>query len=160
MSIHARFFLLAAITLAWPTAARANIGDDISQLRGRYGAAKQFANQMLFHVRITDDGVAAMPPSADQHEGYSLAVYFDGAHSAMEIFTRNTSDPEKMEISKQDIDHILASEGEGSSWNPVQVRSGKPTWIRADQKLIARFSSNASGESDEASVLVIMLNAK
>jgi hypothetical protein len=32
--------------------------------------------------------------------------------------------------------------------------------VRSDNKLIARFSPNATGAADHASVLVIMLNSK
>jgi hypothetical protein len=78
----------------------------------------------------------------------------------MEIFTRNTSDPAKSEMTQEDIDRILASESDGKSWNPVQVRSGKSTWVRSDNKLIARFNPNTSGKPDDASVLVVMLNSK
>jgi hypothetical protein len=78
----------------------------------------------------------------------------------MEIFTRNTSDPEKSDLSSKDIDMILAAESEGLSWDPIQTKNGKPTWVRSDKKLIARFNPNTSGDDTGASVLVIMLNSK
>jgi hypothetical protein len=54
----------------------------------------------------------------------------------------------------------LAATAEGQSWNEVQTSTGRQTWLRSDKKLIARFSPNKSGNADDASVLVIMLNAK
>jgi hypothetical protein len=78
----------------------------------------------------------------------------------MEVFTRNTSDPVKANLSQADIDAILTAANEGQTWNAIQVPSGKPTWVRSDNKLIARFSPNQSGKIDDASVLVIMLNSK
>jgi hypothetical protein len=63
-------------------------------------------------------------------------------------------------MTQADIDAILATASEGLTWNPIQVASGKPTWVRSDNKLIARFSPNQTGKIDDASVLVIMLNAK
>ena len=76
-------------------------------------------------------------------------------------FLRATSnEPGKSDISQEDIDHILAAEGEGKPWSPIQVRSGKPTWVRADGKLIARFSPNKDGKADDAAVLVIIVNTK
>ncbi len=145
MTLSVRQLLLAVIILACPTAALANIGEDISQLRARYGSAKDMGSQMLF-----------------EHAGFSITVYFDGDHSAMEVFLRDSSDSGKSDISQQDIDHILAAESDGKTWDPVQLKTHneKSTWIRSDKKLIARFSPNMSGKTDGASVLVIMLNAK
>lgn len=144
MSVSARFLcLLPVVFFGWLVMAQANVGEDISQLRARYGGAKEVGGQMLF-----------------ERAGLSITVYFDGDHSAMEIFTRNTSDPNKSDLSKEDIDHILDATSEGKTWNQVQVRSGKPTWVRSDNKLIARLSENTTGKADDASVLVIMLNAK
>ena len=111
-------------------------------------------------MRIVDGQIVRLSPTSDPREGFSVAVYFDGIHSAMEIFTRNTSDPDKSDMTQKDIDTIMAVEGEGQTWEQVQVRSGKPTWLRADHKLVARFSPNTSGNADDASVLVIMLNSK
>lgn len=158
--IPARKILLAVVLLAWPCAAQANIGEDITQLRGRYGSAKDMGGQMLFQVRIVNDKIERLPPSANQREGYSVTVYFDGDRSAMEVFTRNTSDPAQSEISREDIDRILASESDGLTWSPIQVSNGKPTWLRMDSKLIARFSPNTSGKIDGASVLIIMQNSQ
>ncbi len=151
---------LALVVLAWPAPAQANIGDTLPELRARYGSAKDMGSQLLFQVQIVKDQVVRLPPSADPRTGYSVTVYFDGDHSAMEVFTPNTSDPAKSAISQHDIDLILASEGDGLTWSPVQTNSGKPTWVRLDNKLVARFSQDTSGKADGASVLVIMLNSK
>ena len=149
-----------AAILAWPTAALANIGDTLQDLRGRYGSAKDMGGQMLFEVRLVNGQIVPARGSADTQDHFSVNVYFDGDHSAMEVFTRNTSDPVKAEMTQADIDAILAATNDGQEWNAVQLRSGKPAWMRSDRKLIARFSPNKSGKIDDASVLVIMLNAK
>ena len=130
-----------AVLLPWITAAsaRANIGEDINQLRARYGAFQPVGAQALF-----------------QHEGYSICVYFDGDYSAMEVFTRDGSDKTKTDITSQDIDQILALEGDGQEWKQVTSHSGKPTWLRADNKLIARLS----GDTPEEKVFVVMANEK
>ena len=140
MFLFKRTFLLAAALAAWPPAAQANIGEDITQLRARYGAAQEAGNQMLF-----------------QHKGYSICVYFDGTHSGMEVFLRDGSIPGKIDFTEQDIKEVLADEGEGLTWNVVKVPSGKRTWIRSDNKLIARFTE---GDKPEDKYLTIMLNAK
>ncbi len=88
-----------------------------------------------------------------QHDGYSIAVYFDGTRSGMEIFVRDGSKAGKEDITPDDIDAILSLEGAGQPWHPIQVRSGEPTWLRADGKLIARFNSNEK-------ILAVMANAK
>jgi hypothetical protein len=149
-----------AALLAWPAMAQANIGDTLSQLRERYGSAKDMGGQMLFEVRLINGQIVPARGSADTKDHFSVTVYFDGDHSAMEIFTRNTSDPVKANMAQADIDTILAATSEGQTWNAVQSSSGKPTWLRSDDKLIARFSPNTSGKIDDASVLVIMLNSK
>jgi hypothetical protein len=151
---------LGVVLLAWPALAQANIGDTLPDLRSRYGSAKDMGGQMLFEVRLVDGQIRAARDSADTPDHLTVTVYFDGDHSAMEIFTRNTSDPVKADMSQADIDAILAATGDGLSWNAIQVPSGKPTWVRSDNKLIARFSANKSGKADDASVLVIMLNTK
>jgi hypothetical protein len=144
MPASTRSLLLAGVIfLGWPVMARANVGEDATQLYARYGKGKVIAGQLVF-----------------ERAGLSITVYFDGDHSGMEIFTRNTSDPDKADLSQEEIDHILNEAGEGKTWNKVQVRSGKPTWMRSDNKLIARLSQNSTGKADDASVLVIMLNAK
>jgi hypothetical protein len=132
----ARFFLLAVLAGGVGHPLRAAIGDDLSTLRGTYGSAKEVGGQMLF-----------------RHDGYSIAVYFDGTRSGMEIFVRDGSDPKKTEITSKDIDSILALEGQGQPWNPVQTRSGEPTWLRADGKVIARFNSSEK-------ILAVLVNAK
>jgi hypothetical protein len=127
---------LLATLLLLPALAHAAIGDDLAALRAAYGSAKQVGGQMLF-----------------RHDGYSIAVYFDGLHSAMEIFVRDGSIPAKPDISQADIDAILALEGAGRPWHSVQTHSGEPTWISADGKLIARFNP---GEK----IVAVMENAK
>jgi len=151
---------LGIVLLAWPAMAQANIGDTLQQLRARYGSAKDMGGQMLFEVRLVNGQIVPARGSADTQDHFSVNVYFDGDHSAMEVFTRNTSDPVKAEMTQADIDAILAATNDGQEWNAVQLRSGKPAWMRSDRKLIARFSPNKSGKIDDASVLVIMLNAK
>jgi len=162
MPIFARLLkgLPVFMALVLPMLASANIGEDIGQLRERYGSAKALGGQMLFQVHVVDGQLVRLPPSADQREGYSISVYFDGVHSGMEIFTRNTVDPTKAEMPQLDVDLILAAESDGKTWNAVQVHSGKPTWVRSDGKLIARFSPSSSGKAGDASALVIMLNGK
>jgi len=140
--------------------AQANIGETFPQLRARYGSAKDMGGQMLFEVRLVNGQIVPARGSADVQDHFSVTVYFDGDHSAMEIFTRNTSDPAKANLTQADIETILDAAKEGQTWNPVQLPTGRTTWLRADKKLIARFSPNKSGKIDDASVLVIMLNSK
>jgi Ca2+-binding RTX toxin-like protein len=136
-----RFACLAlALVLAAP-AASGHIGDDLAQLRQAYGATgKQAGNTMIF-----------------QSNGYSIAVYFDGDHSAMEVFTRDGSVKNKTDITPDDIKSILALESDGQPWYEVESKSGKPTWLRADDKLIARLSP---GDSTEDKVFMVMVNQK
>jgi hypothetical protein len=152
--------VLGVALLAWPALAQANIGDTLQQLRERYGSAKDMGGQMLFEVRLVNGQIVPARGSADTQDHFSVNVYFDGDYSAMEVFTRNTSDPVKANMTQADIDAILAATNGGQAWNPVQVSSGRATWMRSDNKLIARFSPNTSGKADDASVLVIMLNSK
>jgi len=121
-------------------AVQANIGEDVTQLRARYGSAQAVGGQMLF-----------------QHDGYSIAVYFDGAHSGMEVFVRDGSKPDKIDFTEQDIEQVLAAEGEGLTWNVVQVPSGKRTWIRSDNKVLARFTT---GDKPGDKYLTFLLNAQ
>ncbi len=151
---------LGAALLAWPVMAQANIGDTLPELRARYGSAKDMGGQMLFEVRLVDGRIVPARGAANAQDHFTITVYFDGVHSAMEVFTRNTSDPVKATLTQSDIDAILAEADEGQAWNPVQLPSGRPTWVRSDNKLIAKFSPNKSGKLDDASVLVIMLNSK
>ena len=151
---------LGILLLAWPAPAQANIGDTLPELRGRYGSAKDMGGQMLFEVRLVNGQMRPARGSADTQDHFSVNVYFDGDHSAMEVFTRNTSDPVKANLTQADIDAILAAAGDGQAWNPIQVATGRTTWVSSDNKLIARFSPNTSGKADDASVLVIMLNSK
>jgi hypothetical protein len=151
---------LVAVLLAVPALAQANIGDTLPELRGRYGSAKDMGGQMLFEVRLVDGKLVPARGSTGTPDHFSVNVYFDGVNSAMEVFTRNTDDPIKANLTQDDIDAILAAAGDGQSWNEGVTQTGRLTWIRSDKKLIARFSPNKSGKPDDASVLVIMLNAK
>jgi len=131
---------LLVLALAAP-AARAHIGDTLAQLRDMYGAtAKHVGGSLIF-----------------QRNGYSISVLFDGDHAAMEIFTRDGSLKGKNDITDHDIQGILAMEGEGLAWNPVESPSGEPTWLRADERLIARLTP---GHKPDEKVLVVMLNEK
>ena len=145
---------------AWPAVAQANIGDDLTQLRARYGSVTYMGPQLLFEVRLYKDQIVPASGAAHPEDHFSITVYFDGDHSAMEIFTRNTSDPAKSDLTPQDIETILAATSEGLTWDPAQTREGKQIWVRSDKKLIARFNPNTSSDPNGASVLVIMLNSK
>lgn len=155
-----KIIALGIALLAWPAPAQANVGDTLPELRRRYGSAKDMGGQMLFEVRLVNGQIMPARDSANPQDHFTITVYFDGDHAAMEVFTRNTTDPAKASLSPADIDAILAATNEGQTWNPIEVPSGKPTWMRSDKKLIARFSPNQSGKIDDASVLVIMLNSK
>jgi hypothetical protein len=133
--------LLAGLVIFAPLLACAHIGDNLAQLREVYGATgKVVANTMIF-----------------QRNGYSICVYFDGDTSAMEVFTRDGSEKSKTDITQRDIDDILVLEGQGMGWNAVTSRSGKPTWLRADAKLIARLDP---GDTPGDKVFVVMANEK
>ena len=149
---------LGLVILAWPAMAQANIGDTLPQLRERYGSAKDMGGQMIFEVRLTDGKIVPARGSADTQDHFTIDVYFDGDHSAMEVFTRNTTDPVKANLTQTDIDTILAATSEGQDWHPIQVANGKPTWVRNDKKILARFSPGRSGKADDASVLILMVN--
>lgn len=153
-------FALGLTLLAFSVAARANIGETLPELRARYGSAKDVGSQMLFEVRFRDGQVVPAAGSVDADTHFSVNVYFDGVHSAMEVFTRNTSNPAQAEMTDTDIQTILAATAEGFDWNVVRLANGKSAWVRSDNKLIARFSPNKTGKIDDASVLVIMLNSK
>ena len=150
--------VLGAALLAWPVLAQANIGETLPQLRARYGSAKDMGGQMLFEVRLINGQIVPARGSADTADHFSVNVYFDGDYSAMEVFTRNTSDPLKADLTQADIDTILAATSDGQNWEKIEVANGKPTWARSDKKVIARFSPNKSGKADDASVLIIMVN--
>jgi len=141
----ARIMLLTGLLLACPLFPRANIRYDIGQLRGHFGGAKDMGGQMLF-----------------QHDGYSICVYFDGSHAAMEVFVRDGSKKDKKgtaltDITQDDVDQILAKEGVGLTWNQVQTAGGKTTWLRSDNKLIARLSVDSKSNDK---TLMIMVNEK
>ena len=136
--------------------ARANIGDTMVELRHRYGSAKDMGGQMLFEVRLKDGQIIPARGATDTDTHFSVNVYFDGITSAMEVFTRNTGDPAKAEMTKEDIATILSATSDGLTWVPLVLANGKTTWVRSDKKLIARFDPNKTGKADDASVLVIM----
>jgi hypothetical protein len=153
--------VLGSFLLAWPSAAQANIGDNVSQLRSHYGSINDMAGQLLFEVRLNDDGqLVPARGSSNTADHLTVTVYLDGDRSAMEVFARNTSDPVKANLDPKDIDRILAATGEGQSWLAMQDSHGKATWLRSDKKVIAKFSPNQSGKMDDASVLVVMVNEK
>ncbi len=137
--------LLALILMTSPALAKANIGDDLPTLRQRYGSVQPVGGEALF-----------------QHDGYSICVYFDGAHAGMEVFCRDGSKKDKAgnvvtDITQDDIDAILAAEGEGLPWNQVTSHTGKPTWLRADRKLVVRISE---GTTPGEKYVTVMLNEK
>src|SRR6202012_5657493 len=105
----------ALLLLAWPATAGANIGDTVSELRKRYGSAKDLGGQLLFEVKLVNGQLLPAHGTAkDQGQDHiSIAVYFDGDKSAMEVFTRNTSDPTKSELTDDDVKAILASSVDG-----------------------------------------------
>ena len=152
--------LLVTALLAWPSPIRANIGDTLTELRARYGSAKDMGGQMLFEIRLKDGQIIPARGTADVENHFTVNVYFDGVHSAMEIFTRNSSDPKKSEMTQTDIDTILAAQNDGMKWTPMQLANGKSVYVSADNKLLARFRANSTGKVDDASVLMIMLNSK
>jgi hypothetical protein len=141
--------------------ARANIGDTMTELRQRYGSAKDMGGQMLFEVRLKDGQILPARDATDPATHFTITVYFDGVHSAMEVFTRNTSDPAKANMSQDDISTILNAVSKGSPWTPIVTPSGKQTWVWGDDKtkppqLMARFDPAKSASPEDASVLVIM----
>jgi len=152
---------LGALLVAALTPARANVGDTMTDLRQRYGSAKDMGGQMLFEVRLKDGQLTPARDAVDKTNLFSITVYFDGVHSAMEIFTRNTSDPSKANMTQDDINAILNAVSGGSPWTQITTPSGKQTWVWGDKKgqlpqLMARFDPAKSADPDDASVLVIM----
>jgi hypothetical protein len=143
--------------------ARANIGETLDQLRARYGSAKDMGGQMLFEVRIKDGQIVPARGAPETENLFAVSVYFDGTRSAMEVFTRNSSDPAKANMTEADIQAILDAMGNGIPWAPFQTANGRRTWLWGDRKdqpptLLARFSPAKGGGADNASVLVIMAN--
>jgi hypothetical protein len=159
--IFAKRILLGITLLTWPALVHANIGDTVAELRSHYGSVNDMAGQLLFEVRVNEDG-QLMPArgSANTEDHLTVTVYLDGDHSAMEVFARNTSDPAKSDLSQKDISDILAATGAGQAWSAMQDSHGKATWVRSDKKVIAKFSPNRSGKADDASVLVVMVNER
>ena|ERR1700722_13314864 len=153
---------LGVLLLAAFAPARANIGDTLPELRQHYGSAKDMGGQMLFEVRLKDGQILPARGATDVENHFTITVYFDGDHSAMEVFTRNTSDPVKANMTPEDITTILNAVGNGVPWVPLQTGTGKQTWVWGNKKgqlpqLLARFDPNKTGNADDASVLVIML---
>jgi hypothetical protein len=136
LPVRARHCLLVFLLVLTPALAHATIGDDLPTLRREYGSAKEVGGQMLF-----------------QHEGYSITVAFEGTRAAMEIFLRDGSIPSKPDMTQQDVDAILVVEGAGQTWNPVNTPSGQPMWVRADNKVVARFNPSEK-------IMTVMLNAR
>jgi hypothetical protein len=133
--------LAAVAVLLSPAVGRAHIGDNLAQLREVYGAtAHRVGNALIF-----------------QRNGYSICIYFDGDLSAMEMFTRDGSDKNKTDITPEDVTALLKLEGQGQGWSPMVGHSGKPVWLRADKKLIARLSA---GDTQADTVFVVMVNEK
>ena len=152
---------LGTLLVAALMPARANVGDTMTELRQRYGSAKDMGGQMLFEVRLKDGHLIPARDAVDKSSLYSITVYFDGEHSAMEVFTRNTSDPSKANMSPDDVNAILNATTAGSPWTPQPVPSGKQTWVWGNDKnkppqLLARFDPAKSASPDDASVLIIM----
>lgn len=141
--------------------ARANIGDTLAELRQHYGSAKKMGGQMLFEVRVKDGQIVPAHGAADVENHFTITVYFDGDRAGMEVFTRNTTDPAKSAITPEDINSILAALGNGIPWQPIEVPSGKQTWVWGSKKgappqLLARFDPSKTSQAEDASVLVIM----
>jgi len=162
MKLTCRGIALGALLVAALTPARANIGDTMEVLRHRYGSAKDMGGQMLFEVRLKDGQILPARDATDKTSLFTVTVYFDGVHSAMEIFTRNTSDPAKANMSQDDISAILNVVSGGSPWTPLATKSGKATWVWGDRKgelpqLMARFDPAKSNSPEDASVLIIMV---
>ncbi len=142
MKLRATGLALAALALLAVAPARANIGDDLAQLRQHYGSFKAVGGEALF-----------------VHGRFSVCVYFDGDKSAMEVFTPTSEDPKLNTFSSDEINALLSDQADGQTWSPAPSKTGKPTWLRSDQRLVARLSP-AGSKAHDASVLVIMLNEK
>jgi hypothetical protein len=133
--------LAAVAVLLSPAVGRAHIGDNLAQLREFYGAtAQRVGNALIF-----------------QRNGYSICIYFDRDLSAMEMFTRDGSEKKKTDITPEDVAALLKLEGQGQGWSQMVGPSGKPVWLRADRKLIARLSP---GDTPADTVFVVMVNEK
>ncbi len=135
-----RLVLLALVLAVGAVPVRANIGDNLDQLRKRYGSAKDMGSQMLF-----------------QHNGFSICVYFDGDRSAMEVFVRDGSDHGQQEMTQKDIDAILAAASDGKPWNEMQDARGRTVWLTPDRQLLARLSV---GKGEGEQFLTIMHNER
>ena len=156
---------LVMTLLAWPALAHANIGDDLTTLRHRYGSAKDMNGQMLFEVRLRDGQLIPARDSANPEQHFTITVYFDGDRAGMEVITRNTTDPTKSDLSQDVIQQLLDATSDGVTWVPFQAGDGKPTWLRPESKdnpqlLLARFEASKGTAADDAPVLVIMLYTK
>jgi hypothetical protein len=152
---------LGTLLVAALMPARGYVGDTLTELRQHYGSAKDMGGQMLFEVRLKDGHLIPARDATDKSNLYSITVYFDGTRSAMEVFTRNTSDPAKDNMTPDDVAAILTATTAGSPWTSIPTPSGKPTWVWGDDKnrppkLRARFDPAKSASPDDASVLIIM----
>ena len=148
--------------MASPALAHADIGDTMTELRARYGSAKDMSGQMLFEVRLKDGQLVPARDAPNPQEHFTITVYFDGDRSAMEVITRNTTDPVKANLSQDDIQQLLSATSNGMTWVPFQAHDGKPTWLRRQsrdnaQRLLARFEASAGDKSEDGPVLLIML---
>jgi hypothetical protein len=152
---------LGALLIAALLPARANVGDTMQELRQRYGSAKDMGGQWLFEVRVKGGQITPAHEAADKDTHFTITVYFDGDRSGMEVFTRNTSDPAKANMSQDDINAILNAMGGQIPWTPIEAKSGKPTWVWGNDKSkpplwMARFDPPKSASPDDAAVLVVM----
>src|ERR1700733_12016705 len=160
MLVSGKRILIGAMLMACPSLVHADIGDTLQELRHHYGSAKDMGGQMLFEVRLVEGPIVPARDSTNTPDHFSIAVYFDGIHSAMEVFTRNTTDPTKSDLSSEDINAILAAVGNGVPWAPAVAPDGRQTWLWGETrdsppKLLARFNPNKTGNADGASVLMI-----
>jgi len=145
--------------LAWIAPARANIGDTLADLREHYGSAATLLGQAMFEVKLKDGQIVPVKDSNDPDLHFSVTVYFDDKKcSAMEIFTPNTSDPVKSNITPDQISTILAALGDGQQWASMRTASGKSVWLRSDKKVIAKFNPSKGTSPDDAAVLVVQVN--
>jgi len=153
-----RNIALVLVFATLPVVVHANIGEDLVHLRARYGSVTYVGPQLLFEVRLNQGQI--QPAAGNPEEHLTVTVYLDNDRSVMEVFTRNSSDPAKSEISPSDIDTILAAASDGQKWSSVEVSNGKQTWVREDKKILGRLSPNSTGDPNGASVFIVMLNSK
>ena len=69
----------------------------------------------------------------------------------MEVFVRDGSIPARPTSPQDDIDAILAAgRRRGRPGTRSRFHSGKPTWLRSDNKLIARFNRDSEDKSSRS----------